>query len=132
MINKSSQHNDVQALMTQTDGPWTPGPWRITRGKVIRVAATINGGTVICGVHRLGGRGGSAERQVEGNARLIAAAPDFVEALGTLEKAFDMGEGGAMPLSMIEELFGYEVALGVKALRRALEKAKGSEDNQPE
>ena len=118
--------------MTHTDEPWTPGPWRITRGRVIRVAAEINGGTVICGVHRLGERGGRTEGQVEGNARLIATGPDFVEAIEVMEQAFDMGAGGAMPLGMIEEVFGYEMARGMKALRNAVEKARSSSDQPSE
>jgi hypothetical protein len=113
--------------MSNADEPWTPGPWRITRGRVVRVAAVINGGTVICGVHRLGERGGRTEGQVEANARLISAAPDLVEAIGVIEKAFDMGQEGPMPVGMIEELFGYELAYGMKALRAAVAKATGSD-----
>jgi hypothetical protein len=57
----------------------TPGPWGYTLGQVMRV--TTRDGGCVAGVHRIGGFTGRGDPAVWGaNARLIAAAPDLLDA----------------------------------------------------
>lgn len=60
----------------------TPGPWFVSNGDLLRVARS-NGGSpiVVAGVHKIGSRGGACLGDPLANARLIAAAPDLLEAL---------------------------------------------------
>lgn len=64
----------------------TPGPWAADFGEAYAVTAPDKGRVAICtnlkGAHGMGGRRTGDE--VEANARLIAAAPDLLEALEVL------------------------------------------------
>jgi hypothetical protein len=59
----------------------TPGPWVAGHGRLVRVIAKGTG-ECICGVHRLGKNVGEDRyAEIISNARLIAAAPQMLEAL---------------------------------------------------
>jgi len=64
-------------------GP-TPGPWSVSNGRLIRVTNTSNSPVVICGVHRIGAKGGPKGGDPLANAYLLAAAPDMRDALAAL------------------------------------------------
>lgn len=84
----------------------TPGPWvigRSRRGHDVVMVDTASG-TAICDVY-----GDSDDRPA--NARLIAAAPDLLEALETLYRAVCIADADLRP--------GEELA------REAIAKAKG-------
>jgi hypothetical protein len=75
------------------DATHTPGPWSPVNGNIVRVTARINGGSEhvpVCGVHKSAAFGGTYERRkiAEANTRLIAAAPDLLEALEGLMDAW--------------------------------------------
>lgn len=62
----------------------TPGPWSHSVGNLVRVFGPNQ--TTICGVHRLGKNlGRERGGEIEANARLIAAAPELLEALHQAE-----------------------------------------------
>jgi hypothetical protein len=70
----------------------TPGPWIFELGEAYRVRSQQDGGQIaimgnLKGQFGLGGRRNSDE--VACNARLIAAAPDLLEALGIVIEADD-------------------------------------------
>ena len=71
----------------------TPGPWCVSDGNLLRVT-NINKKhpVVVCGVHRNGKYGGKVCGDPLANARLIAAAPDLLEAL---QNAVNHLEGGS-------------------------------------
>jgi len=59
----------------------TPGPWIPDLGEVYRVRSQQDGGQIAI-MMNLKGAGLRAGDEVAANARLIAAAPDLLEALG--------------------------------------------------
>ena len=59
----------------------TPGPWSVSNGNLIRVNANGFHGACVCGVHKIGKFNGATEDVALANARLIAAAPDLLDAL---------------------------------------------------
>ena len=108
----------------------TPGPWYVT-GKLTRyVEARIDGGLIqevaACGPTKADGGYGP---QQEANARLIAAAPDLLEALQWYEaKAVQMGraaihQDSKLMLALMKEI---AVEYGAKA-RAAITRATGEQ-----
>ena len=108
----------------------TPGPWYVT-GKLTRyVEARIDGGLIqevaACGPTKADGGYGP---QQEANARLIAAAPDLLEALQWYEaKAVQMGraaihQDSKLMLALMKEI---AVEYGAKA-RAAIARATGEQ-----
>ena len=63
----------------------TPGPWTVSNGHLIRVNHG-GAGECICGVHRIGKYRGAGDTVPLANARLIASAPDMLDALRTIAK----------------------------------------------
>lgn len=92
----------------------TPGPWYVTGKRTRYVEARIDGGLIqevaACGPTKADGGYGP---QQEANARLIAAAPDLLEAL------IELADCGA-------EAWG-EVRPCVKWARAAIAKATGEQ-----
>ena len=74
-----------------SDTKWTPGPWAIAAGyKTMLLVESRFGGTVCdiechCDVET----GILPSEEEEGNANLIAAAPDLYNALSTLADAWE-------------------------------------------
>lgn len=66
------------------DTKHTPGPWKVSQN-VSRHVVGPNGGIVTCGELTWDGPGSSAV--ADANARLIAAAPELLEALRRMEVA---------------------------------------------
>lgn len=99
--------------MTQNSAEHTPGPWDIMEGRTLLHIETAHNapvaGLAICSVSRAG----------QANARLIAAAPDLLEALERLVSthcaAADMGPN----------LMGADEEPEVIAARAAIAKATG-------
>lgn len=78
----------------------TPGPWKLRQdGSVIQAIETMDG-VLICRPYCsnvLPPHGAPDEQQAKGNARLIAVAPELLEALVYLVEAIESsmyGEGG--------------------------------------
>ena len=75
----------------------TPGPWQISRDKRTIFAATEGAGVLIRGVeqtipqiaHIIGNGFGATLQEQEANARLIAAAPELLEAAKAALALFD-------------------------------------------
>ena len=98
----------------------TPGPWAAeSEGSIVAVESGRDAGRVIVELARADGRsvGGTKamDAAMEANARLIAAAPELLEALQALEWAVD-------GVAYIQEEYAEQVA---KA-RAAIAKATGS------
>ena len=111
---------------------FTPGPWRVTDGILLRVHQHGNSAT-ICGVHRIGSKGGVQQGNALANARLIAAAPAMRDALiAALEwietecrpNAFWISEGHKMQMSTDDCAKGRAIIAQAKA---ALAKVDGND-----
>lgn len=89
----------------------TPGPWRVMGGSGTDVAAGPQG--YLAYVSTGGGRGRSLD-EARANARLIAAAPDLLDAC---EKARDFGSQGDTHEGLSVSEF----------IRAAIAKARGAE-----
>ena len=63
---------------------YTPGPWSVSNGLLIRVTTTSNPPVVICGVYRIGAKGGPKQGDPLANAYLLAASHDMRDALAAL------------------------------------------------
>jgi len=72
-----------------SDARHTPGPWCASNGKLVRVSTGTRPPITICGVHRVGDRGGAQQCDPLANARLIAAAPEMLEALEGIVRVAD-------------------------------------------
>ena len=67
-------------MQTKDKTSYTPGPWdMIVSRSLIHIETANTGDGSPCGVHVC-----SVPKSAEANARLIAAAPDLLEALATL------------------------------------------------
>jgi len=89
----------------------TPGPWEVTRGtgERLRVVDASHNVPCIATVH---GRNGN----VEADARLIAAAPDLLDALREMIEAIPLDDFG----------FGWAPLINAKRVARAaIAKAEG-------
>ena len=66
---------------------WTPGPWMIAGKEETTVYSLGPMGTTVfwCGI-QAAGKESASEEECKANARLIAAAPDLVEALEGLAR----------------------------------------------
>lgn len=93
----------------------TPGPWSVSNGELLRVLA-VGTNQSVCGVHRVGSRGGIANGDPLANARLIAAAPDLLAALK------DAPDFGGEP----KTAFGREYREWQERARAAIAKAEGA------
>lgn len=71
----------------------TPGPWVAGNGNLIRVNQR-GSGTCIAGIHRIGRarNGPDADAVARANARLIAAAPDLLEACIAAQEASGLSD----------------------------------------
>jgi hypothetical protein len=85
----------------------TPGPWKLERKSVLIPVAPHEWAEAY---------GGS-----EANARLIAAAPELLEALKNLEKEFRK----VYPIYYYAEPWGHETNVPLQAARAAIAKAEG-------
>ncbi len=91
----------------------TPGPWKVA-GDDINGQAIVRGEHVevaTCWHHCLG----SLEIKMRANARLIAAAPDLLEACQTLSTLLDTDD------------WIYQVDRAVKQAQAAIAKARGTQ-----
>jgi hypothetical protein len=96
----------------------TPGPWVPEFGESYRVRAKQDGGQVAIMMNLKGQHGLISRRtgaEVAANARLIAAAPDLLEALKTCVAFIEDAH-------IIEAQWGWEP---VKAAKAAIAKAEG-------
>lgn len=66
---------------------FTPGPWKVVEDSYGNTVVTGKGMVVEIGLEHIAKVGGLAEH--EANARLIAAAPELLEALINLRDNFD-------------------------------------------
>ena len=76
----------------------TPGPWTPEFGEAYRVRAQQDGGQVAIMMNLKGQHGMAGRRtgeEVAANARLIAAAPDLLEALKTMLAIWEDGSDAA-------------------------------------
>lgn len=71
----------------------TPGPWKIDYADTITVREEAKNGR-ICSLYMLmpGNYGRRSPREVEANARLIAAAPDLLDACKEFVRKVESGE----------------------------------------
>ena len=110
---------------------FTPGPWRAEFPDEISVRDADGGRIAILAnlKGRLGMKGRRDTSEVEANARLIAAAPDLLEALQWYEaKAVQMGraaihQDSKLMLALMKEM---AVEYGAKA-RAAIARATGEQ-----
>jgi hypothetical protein len=66
---------------------FTPGPWRIGRFAWTVEAGREDYPALIANVHgQMQGKAGSGDTQLDANARLIAAAPELLEALEAISR----------------------------------------------
>ena len=95
----------------------TPGPWRPTFGQLVRVFPK-GSNSPICGVHIRGkfvGKQKRSHEEADANARLIAAAPDMLEALKEIETRLS-GDG---------YVDSDDKVAGLMSIRAAIAKAEG-------
>ena len=79
----------------------TSGPWYAHMGRLIRVKP-FGSASPVCGVHRRGVFNGTEARgEAEANARLIAAAPELLDACKRLVASYD-ADNGAYRLSELQ------------------------------
>lgn len=88
----------------------TPGPWEVSEGRGFRSIKASDGGHVIASDQ------GEFTGNWEANARLIAAAPDLLEAA---KHTLSVLEGTGTKIE------GRENFIGIPALRAAIAKAEG-------
>jgi len=115
----AEQNNDTRtnAQSARLESEHTPGPWRNERGSI---RATINGEDVqIAGLFRTSWtypdqhKNAAIRATEEGDARLIAAAPDMFEALKAWE--FARREGGISHADFFEAAWQKTAAAIAKA-----------------
>lgn len=94
---------------------FTPGPWSVTVGSLIRV--NVRGtGVIICGVHKIGARSaGFHQDRTVATACLIAAAPELLAALVEIEPILDSFRVHQSPVSGLHDT--------VRRVRAAIAKA---------
>jgi hypothetical protein len=110
----------------------TPGPWRFGRGYRDKVEIDAPNGDGSIGLRSwknlatVYGDSFDEGKNAQGraNARLIAAAPDMLEALETVFSVIEGAEGATMATD--GELLRWEVI--EKAIKNAIAKAKGGRD----
>src|SRR5690606_57464 len=107
--------------MKHTPGPWTPmvRPPASFADHGLRALAQVWGGWIVAVPKRLVDRLG---HDAEANARLIAAAPELLEALEELLTAVDKACGTAIPQGSF--------AAARQAARDAIAKATGKKDGE--
>lgn len=102
---------------------YTPGPWRTYRDKNQRVSQIMSNNGRICTIHPSDANG-------EANARLIAAAPELLEALEICRKAITRLDEDGLGMYMREDGHGgidywpYTVEL-LQRIDTVIAKAKG-------
>ena len=105
-------------------GAFTPGPWGVSNGDLVRVNAVqaTSNPVVICGVHRIGRYVGKERKgEVLANARLIAAAPDLYRALRDLlelVRAHGLEPCGDLPAHEFEAIVDGAVQDAARALAK--------------
>ncbi len=103
--------------MGEQEDKFTAGPWTPEFGETYNVRAPHGG--ILCQIHHLKGRGGLGGRvpgdEAAANTRLLAAAPDLLQALRELESAgevFDTSNGnGSGPAYFAEAMIAARAAL---------------------
>jgi hypothetical protein len=122
----------------------TPGPWRVTNSDVLltegddglRLIGIYAGevvksphenmvtGYIDCGGKFVASCNTRSDHEAEANARLIAAAPELLDALESLEKWFDTD---AEILAAMSEADRADNARQLAKIRAAIAKAKGGD-----
>lgn len=99
-----------------TDSKPTPGPWKATRVTVWG-PSSASVATVRCGAHMwLDDSATVSKEEADANARLIAAAPDLMEALKEVTELYSRTVAGWVDTEKVPEII---------AARAAIAKAEG-------
>ena len=101
----------------------TDGTWSVSNGRLVRIVALTTPAVVICGVHRIGSKGGKANGDALANAYLLSAAKEMRAALGAILHEIDIEIDERQTSGLNENWKGLKVL--PDAGHAALAKAKG-------
>ncbi len=111
-----------------TEPKFTPGPWKVRNGDLIRVGSYTQGqNLIVCGVHKMGIHGGQSLGDPLANAHLIATAPELYESFSA---AMDFIKSNVADPDITNEMADAYNRLMSMNPERILAKARGEQEKQ--